>query len=52
MSEEETLNKCKRCDKRPATEMHTCPYQEEINDDHELHCDCCDECQHDCAMDI
>jgi len=35
----------------PATEPHTCPFAEEINDDETL-CRCCDGCQHECAMDI
>lgn len=33
-------------------EPHTCPYKEEINDDSETLCTCCDECAHQCRMDI
>ena len=33
-------------------ELHTCPYLEEINGDYETLCDCDEEQQHQCAMDI
>ena len=33
-------------------ELHTCPYNEEINGDYETLCDCDEEQQHQCAMDI
>ena len=29
-----------------------CPYYEEINNDHENKCNCCEECQYQCTMDI
>ena len=35
-----------------ATDPHTCPYKEDINDDHETLCTCCENCQNGCAMDI
>ena len=35
-----------------ATAAHTCPFAEEINDDHESLCNCCDECTQECAWDI
>lgn len=43
---------CERCHKHEAQDEHTCPYQEEINDDKEYTCTCCKECEEDCAMDI
>ncbi len=43
---------CSRCKKNPAAEIHACPFQEEINDDHEEACDCCDECTQECLWDI
>ena len=46
------LGLCPRCNKNPATEDHTCPYGEEINNDFDSTCNCCDECAHECAMDI
>lgn len=32
--------------------LHTCPFAEEINGDSETLCNCCSECEHQCAMDI
>ena len=31
---------------------HTCPYQEDVNNDSEFTCNCCTACTHECAMDI
>lgn len=50
-----TLNsffKCENCKKNPATEPHTCPYAEDINDDHTTLCTCCRECENNCCDDI
>ena len=33
-------------------ELHTCPYREELHNDYESLCDCDEEQQHQCAMDI
>ncbi len=41
--------KCK-CGK-PAGPNHPCPYQEEINDNHQ-ECNCCDDCRSQCSDDI
>jgi len=35
-----------------AREPHSCPYQEEINEDHDFRCTCCELCTDECAMDI
>lgn len=43
---------CRSCGKLPAAEPHPCPFQEEIYDNIETLCDCCDECAYECAMDI
>jgi hypothetical protein len=43
--------KCSKCDKNHKELPHTCPYSEEINDNHDL-CDCCHDCEHECSMDI
>lgn len=32
--------------------IHQCPYQEEIYDNHEPYCNCCEECEHECRMEI
>lgn len=47
----EKLGLCPTCKKNPAMEDHECPYADEINDDHRK-CNCCADCQHECAMDI
>lgn len=36
----------------PAVEEHSCPYQEEINDNYEVHCECCDDCRQECVWAI
>ena len=43
---------CPRCGKRPAQPPHTCPYAEEIHGDRETLCECCEECEKQCAWDI
>ena len=43
---------CPKCHKNAANEKHTCPYSEDINDDHESLCSCCDECRQDCLEEI
>lgn len=44
---------CPSCGKNPAAiEPHTCPFAEDVEDDHETLCQCCEECTHECAMDI
>jgi hypothetical protein len=44
-------NMCK-CGKNPATEPHTCPYNDEIHPENKELCTCCELCQHECAMDV
>jgi hypothetical protein len=39
------------CDGR-ASILHTCPFAEEINNDSESLCNCCDDCTHECAQNI
>jgi hypothetical protein len=45
-------NKCPKCEKGEAILDHTCPYAEEINEDCESVCDCCEDCIRNCANDI
>lgn len=33
-------------------EMHPCPFSEEIWEDYDDHCNCCDDCTYECMMDI
>ena len=42
---------CVRCG-GVGNKTHTCPYAEEIDDDYESTCTCCDDCVHECMMDI
>ena len=50
--------KCETCLRRKidpprlGRDPHPCPYQQEINDDSETLCNCCAECQAECADDI
>lgn len=46
-----TENKCGRCEK-PGEPDHSCPFAEEIHDNYDKQCNCCDECRHECLMDI
>ena len=49
----ETKTPMCRCNIRPATiQSHTCPFQVEINEDRKFKCNCCAECEEDCAMEI
>ncbi len=43
---------CQSCKDRSALPPHTCPYREDINDDHKTKCNCCADCQHECAQTI
>ena len=47
------LNECQSCHKNNGTkELHSCPYASDINNDDKEACNCCDECAHECLMDI
>ena len=41
---------CPKCGKNPS-KLDACPYDEDVNDT-KRECDCCDECRHECLMDI
>jgi hypothetical protein len=45
------LSDCEKCAENLEDE-HTCPFAEEINDDSETLCNCCDDCTHECGMSI
>ena len=47
----EKFSECDRC-KNPAEELHTCPFNEEIDDDYETLCNCCFDCTNVCCEDI
>ena len=40
------------CCKAAKLKAHTCPYREDVHGDNESLCNCCEQCQHECAMDI
>ena len=52
----EREQKKKPCVRHPGQfetmEPHSCPYQEEINNDASETCYCCPECEQECAWDI
>ena len=52
VSADSMAEKCDRCDK-PSSGLHSCPYAAEINgNDDPEYCNCCDDCRHQCCMDI
>ncbi len=32
--------------------LHTCPFKTEMSDDDTTLCNCCEQCTHECAMDV
>ena len=45
--------KCETCGNNEGTsELHTCPYAEDIHGDSESMCNCCSDCEYECCMDI
>lgn len=56
MSEKPELKQVETCDhyrcSNPAQAPGPCPYKSEINDDSETLCTCCEDCRHECLMDI
>lgn len=49
---ENIKEKCQNCEKNESSLLHTCPYAEDIGDDYETLCNCCEECTDNCAMEI
>lgn len=43
---------CHKCGNPTSPGLHSCPYACEINDDHSESCNCCENCTHECAMDV
>jgi len=44
---------CQNCKNKVPDVLHSCPYQEEIHDNTDTkNCNCCDDCMHECLMDI
>lgn len=53
MTERQKSNLCERCNKNIAGDYHSCPFQEDVeqNKDEEF-CNCCDECEDKCLAEI
>lgn len=50
---ESTEKEMCRCGVNEQSEPHGCPFAEEINGNCDAeYCTCCDDCTHECAMDI
>lgn len=43
---------CEKCGLYEKQEPHPCLYQEEINGDYEILCECCVDCERDCSLSI
>lgn len=42
-----------RCNNPAERRKHSCPYQEEINNNNDPnYCNCCSDCRYECAMDV
>jgi len=50
--EAELEHKCQSCKKNEADDFHPCPFSEEIHEDYETLCNCCDSCATECARNI
>jgi hypothetical protein len=46
------IEKCQSCNVNEGEPDHTCSYAEDINGDCETLCNCCSNCQYNCAMAI
>lgn len=45
-------NLCIMCQFNDAIEPHICPYKQDVYDDEDTLCTCCEDCIYECAMDI
>ena len=43
---------CERCSVNEACEQHPCPYAQDIHNDSNSLCGCCEDCYSECAQDI
>jgi hypothetical protein len=49
---EAVSDKCQRCGKQVPAELHSCPYSLEIEEDDTPCCNCCEDCEDECAMEV
>jgi len=45
-------NRCKKCGVGIAQPMHACPYKSDMDNDSTTKCNCCDDCQYNCAQEV
>jgi len=50
--EDDKTPMCPTCGRNPATKLHSCPYQIEINNNNDPYCTCCEDCENECKADI
>jgi len=43
---------CESCQVNEGEEYHSCPYAADVLNDFSEDCNCCEDCQFECAMDI
>ena len=41
-----------KCGNPPSDDYHTCPFQEDVNKDSDYQCNCCEDCEYQCARDV
>lgn len=47
------MDKCNTCEKEDgAADQHSCPYQEDVQGNDSDYCNCCEDCERECAMAI
>ncbi|AGO48478.1 hypothetical protein Phi18:1_gp31 [Cellulophaga phage phi18:1] len=46
------MSKCENCGVNESRDKHTCPFQEDVNNDSDTLCNCCSDCTQDCCMEI
>lgn len=46
------IDPCPSCGVGESNDAHTCPYKEEIDNDSETECWCCDDCIHGCGQEV
>ena len=49
---EKIIELCDRCGEMELKPLHTCPFLEEIDNNHKTLCNCCERCETQCYWDI
>ncbi len=45
-------HRIRNCEGKGTDELHTCPFREDINNDSETLCNCCEACTQECSDEI